>query len=482
MEALSYINGRWVHGADLEHPKEVYNPSNTEELVGRWNPVDQGQAQQAVAAAAEAFPGWRDKTWVERGQWLQKMADAMAGTRSELGLLASREMGKPLGEMLGEVDRGVALLRYYAGEGTRAMGEVYPSQLPDALLFTERRPLGPVLIITPWNFPVAIPIWKMAPALVFGNTVVFKSAEWASLTAARMLQIFDQVGLPPGVLNLVMGSGSRIGPVLTQSAQIRAISFTGSQAVGSGVAQAAVTHGARFQLELGGKNPAIVLDDADVPTAVERILSGALRSAGQKCTATSRVIATPGVMAALTEALQARIKELRQAPATEQDVFLGPVVSAAQARSIEQRLEAALSQGGRVLCGPKASAHLPPGHYIAPTLVDHAPVGGVLHQEELFGPVIGLFAASDPVQAIKIANDVPYGLSASLFTRDLDLALYYMRHMEAGLVRVNEESAGVEYQAPFGGVKESSMGPREQGRAAIEFYTETRTLTVRPSC
>jgi acyl-CoA reductase-like NAD-dependent aldehyde dehydrogenase len=291
----------------------------------------------------------------------------------------------------------------------------------------------------------------------------------------------DAAGFPPGVVNVVLGKGSVIGRALLQDRAVRGVSFTGSRAVGLDVARAAVAIGARFQLEMGGKNPAIVLEDADLETAVNAIVSGGYRSAGQKCTATSRVIAVDAVYDRFVEALTEAVRSLKQGPALDESVYLGPVVTPHEQTRILEKVQEGIRQGGAVLAGPTPRKDLPPGAYVAPTLLAADNPAGILHEEEIFGPVVAVFRARDAEAAVALANAVPYGLSASLFTRDLDRALYYIRHMEAGLVRVNEESAGVEYQAPFGGVKDSSYGPREQGRAAIEFYTETRTITVRPS-
>ncbi len=476
---VSYVDGTFAAAAG--EGTEIRSPSEFADLLGAWHAADAALAARAVESAAAAFPAWNAVSMVERGQTLYRAADALAGRSEELSRVASREMGKPIAEMRAEVQRGVSLLRYYAGEGTRPIGEVLPSANPDALLFTMRQGVGPTLLITPWNFPVAIPVWKAAPALVFGNPIVWKPAAGSLATAAKLVEILMEASFPKGVINLVLGRGSSVGRTLTRHPLVRAVSFTGSRDAGMDVAQGAIGIGARLQLEMGGKNPAIVLEDADVDVAASRITSGALRSAGQKCTATSRVIAVEGVVDRLREALRAAFAEVYQGPALDERSFLGPVSSPEQRQSVLEKIRQGVAEGARVLAGPDPRSGLPQGAYVAPTLLEQRSPSGVLHSEEIFGPVVALFTARDAEQAIAYANAVPYGLSASLFTRDLDRALYYMRHMEAGLIRINEESAGVEYQAPFGGVKESSYGPREQGRAAIEFYTETRTVTVRPS-
>lgn len=475
----SYIDGEFVTASG--EGLAVLSPSDFSDRLGEWHPSDAETAMQAVRAAQAAFRDWNARSPMERGQILFRAADILEKELQPLAEVASREMGKPILEMRGEVARGVALLRYYGGEGARAVGEVLPSAVADALLFTQRGGVGPVVLITPWNFPVAIPIWKLAPAIVFGNTVVLKPAENASATAVRLAEIIARAGLPKGVLNVVLGRGAQVGQALTRAVGVRAISFTGSRPVGLDVAKGALSIGARFQLEMGGKNPAIVLEDADMVTAAARIASGGLRSAGQKCTATSRVIVVRGAMERFRDAMLAEMGKVRQGPALDEASYLGPVVSPHQKDTILEKIRRGVAEGGRVLIGTDPKRELPEGAYVAPTLLEQRDPCGVLHAEEIFGPVITLFEAADADEAIRLANDVPYGLSASLFTRDLDRALQYVRQIEVGLVRVNEESAGVEYQAPFGGVKESSYGPREQGRAAIEFYTETRTVTLRPS-
>jgi acyl-CoA reductase-like NAD-dependent aldehyde dehydrogenase len=475
----SYVDGQFE--AARGEGVAVVNPSDFTDVLGQWHPLDAADAPRVARVAERAFSAWNAMSPVERGQMLFRAADLLERQAEDLARWASREMGKPIGEMRGEVARGVALLRYYGGEGMRAFGDVIPSAQADALLFTQRNGVGPVLLITPWNFPVAIPLWKMAPALVFGNSVIWKPAEQATATAVRLVQILAEAGWPAGVINLVLGRGREIGPVLTRLRPVRAVSFTGSRPVGLTVAQGALENEARFQLEMGGKNPAIVLEDADLEVAAARIASGGYRSAGQKCTATSRVIVVASIRDRFREALEAQIRSIRQAPALDDAGYLGPVVSSAQRASVLDKIERGRQAGARVIVGPEPRPDLPPGAYVAPTLLEQDEPVGVLHADEIFGPVVTLFPARDADDAIRIANSVPYGLSASLFTRDLDRALHYIRHIEAGLVRVNEESAGVEYQAPFGGVKESSYGPREQGRAAIEFYTETRTVTIRPS-
>ncbi|MCL4352365.1 MAG: aldehyde dehydrogenase family protein, partial [Firmicutes bacterium] len=347
--------------------------------------------------------------------------------------------------------------------------------------FTPREPLGVVGIITPWNFPLAIPMWKTAPALVYGNTVVLKPAELASLTAYRMWELIASL-FPAGVVNLVLGLGSVAGEALIQHPLIQGVSFTGSTGVGQHIAETAVSRGVKYQLEMGGKNPVIVADDADLDLAVELTVSGAMRSAGQKCTATSRVILMEGIRQEFTDRLVNRVQALQQGDPAQPETYLGPVVSQAQYDKVMGLIDRGRTEGGRVLTGgTPVGGPLARGYFVPPTVFDGVAAGATIAQEEIFGPVIALIPVKTVDEAIEVANDVRYGLSASVFTRNLKTAMACVEGIEAGLVRVNEETAGVELQAPFGGVKASSSHSREQGRAAIEFYTHTKTVAIRPS-
>jgi len=390
-------------------------------------------------------------------------------------------VGKPIGESRGEVARGVALLRYYAAEAERAQGESLPHPDGRSILFTRRIPLGVVGLITPWNFPVAIPLWKGAPALAFGNTVVWKPAKLSSLIAHRLVEILGPA-LPGGVLNLVLGEGARVGEALAGHHDVAGVSFTGSDGVGRGMGRALAGRGVKFQAEMGGKNPAIILADANLQRAVETTVSGAFRFAGQKCTATSRVIVERPVLDAVTEMLAARVRSIVPLPPEREDCYLGPVVSGPQAESIRAAIRRGRADGARLVTGGEAvPAGCEEGYFIAPTVLDRVDPDAALAQEEIFGPVVALLAADDPAEAIRLANHTRYGLSASLFTGSLDRALGYIDGIEAGMVRVNAETAGVDYLAPFGGLKGSSSHSREQGRAAVEFYTEIQTVTISPT-
>ncbi len=473
-QASNIIGGQEV-GASQS--LEVFSPSRPDEVVGRIPHSQPKDIEAAVAAAEAAQRPWRNMGLMGRGQLLFSASAIVEAHVDELAELASREMGKPIGEAKGEAQRAAAILRYFGGEGAHAIGEVIPAANPGTLQYTTREPLGVVGIITPWNFPLAIPMWKVAPALLYGNTVVLKPAELSSLTAYRLCALIQGV-FAPGVLNLVIGSGGKIGPALVQHPAVRGISFTGSTRVGRDIAHQATERGIKYQLEMGGKNPVIVAEDADLDRAVELTVSGAMRSAGQKCTATSRVIVLGSIHKAFCDALTQRVRQLVVGDPLSANTYVGPVVSAAQQQQVLRFIENARQAGYPVAVGGDRLDRA--GYFVRPTIFDAVDPNSELAQEEIFGPVIAMVAASNLDEAVEIANGVRYGLSASVFTQSLKTALRVVNDLEVGMVRVNEETAGVEYQAPFGGVKESSSHSREQGRAAIEFYTETKTVAIRP--
>lgn len=478
----NWINGDWVEAHDGRR-QEVINPSNIDDVVGEVAWSSAKEVADATAAAEAAFGTWRAMPSPARARVLAKAGDLLAQRLPEVARLLSREQGKPIGEARGEVQRGVDLLHYYAGEGWREVGDVIPSAAPNTLLFTVREPLGVVAVITPWNFPIAIPLWKAAPALIYGNTVVLKPASDAPLTALELAEIFHEAGMPPGVFNVVTGPGGALGDALVDDPRVKAVTFTGSNHVGSGIAKKAAARGIKYQLEMGGKNAAIVLADADLDQAADIVISGAMRFAGQKCTATSRAIVERSVLEAFSEKVVERARALAIREATAEDAYLGPVVNERQHASVMSYIERGKTQEGRLLCGggvPEGDAYRR-GYFIEPTVFTDVAPTATIAQEEIFGPVLALLPADNVDEAIQIANDVPFGLSCSLFTNNLNAAMDYIRRIDVGMVRVNAETAGVEFQAPFGGYKASSSYSREQGRAAIEFFTQTKTITVAPS-
>ncbi len=455
------------------------NPSDEHDVVALIPEGTPDDVRAAAQAAADALPRWRALTGPARAEHLYKWADAIAARAEELAQAMAREVGKPIGESRGEVARCGMILRYYAGEAVREIGDIIPAQAPGALQYSLREPVGVVALITPWNFPLAIPLWKTAPALAFGNTVVLKPAEAASRSAILLAETAATAGIPAGVFNVLLGAGPIVAPALLREPAVRAVSFTGSGAVGRIVAGIAVKRNIRFQTEMGGKNVVIVLHDADLRQAAVLTAAGAMRYAGQKCTATSRVVIDKRVEDAFLGELRREIEALPLGLVTESATALGPVISARSRDSIGRILSdshAEIVYQGAVPAGDAYAR----GFYVPPTVVRGVAADAVLAQQELFGPVLATFTADDLTHALALANGTSYGLSASLFTRDLRSALTYISHIDAGLVRVNGDTTGVDPHAPFGGIKGSSSGSREQGSAAREFYTEIKTVQVNP--
>lgn len=475
----SFIGGEWRSSASEESVPDI-NPSDAEDLVATVPSGAPADAEKAAAAAAGALPAWRARTGPDRAEHLYRWAHELAARQEELAQAMSREVGKPISEARGETSRGVALLRYYAGEAVRPAGEVIPSQIPGALQFTLREPLGVVALITPWNFPLAIPLWKAAPALAFGNTVVLKPAESSSHVATLLAETAAAARLPAGAFNLLLGSGSIVGEPLIRQEVVRGVSFTGSSAVGARVAAAAAARNIRFQTEMGGKNVAIVLPDADLDLAASLIAGGAMRFAGQKCTATSRAVVSREILEPFLAKLKARVEGLPLGPVTDPAAAVGPLISESSRRSVQKALGDSHFRrvcGGVVPSDPRFAR----GYFLSPAVVAGVEPDSPLAQEELFGPVLAVLEAGDCEDAVTLANRTRFGLSASLFTGNLSSVLAYIARIEAGLVRVNGDTTGVDPHAPFGGFKGSSSGSREQGPAAREFYTELKTVQVNPA-
>nr|WP_090928284.1 alpha-ketoglutaric semialdehyde dehydrogenase GucD [Salibacterium qingdaonense] len=472
----NYINGAWKTNA--EETKASLNPARPREVVGYYTMSGTRTLDEAVEAAASAKRNWRKMAQPARGDILYKAAALLEKRIEEIAETMTREMGKTYPEAKGETMRGAQILRYYAGEGMRQSGDVIPSTDKDALMFTNRSPLGVVGVITPWNFPVAIPVWKMAPALVYGNTVVFKPAQESAVTAAKVVECLAEAGLPDGVLNFVTGSGSVIGRGLSEHPDVNGITFTGSEQVGRGIGQAALGRGAKYQLEMGGKNPVIVTEDADLDTAVDAVISGGLKSTGQKCTATSRVIIQNGVYDTFKEKLLAKVRDIKVGDGMKEDSWMGPCASESQFKSVTSYIEKGKEEGADLLCGGETIPE-EEGYYVTPAVFDNVEPEMTIAREEIFGPVLALMRVETVEEAIETANDTEYGLSASIFTTNIQEFLSFMDDIEAGLVRINAESAGVELQAPFGGMKNSSSHSREQGEAAKEFFTSIKTVLVK---
>jgi acyl-CoA reductase-like NAD-dependent aldehyde dehydrogenase len=477
---LNYINGEWLQ-ASTDQVDASINPGNKYEIVGYVQKSGKEDLDHAVAAAKKAQVQWKQLSGAARGEYLYKIANVVEKHIDEIAETMTKEMGKTFPEAKGETVRGVAILRYYAGEGMRKIGDVIPSSDSEALMFTTRTPLGVIGVITPWNFPVAIPIWKLAPALIYGNTVVLKPAQETAVTAAKVVECMHEAGLPAGVVNLVTGNGSVIGQGIIDHPGINGITFTGSDTVGKLVGQGALARGAKYQLEMGGKNPVIVAADADLDLAVDATISGGLRSTGQKCTATSRVIVQSAVYDAFKEKLLAKVKGLKVGYGMHEETWMGPCASESQFNTVLSYIQKGLEEGATILYGGNRleSEGLEHGFYIEPTLFDNVNTNMTIAQEEIFGPVLALLKVDTFEEALHVANDVQYGLSASIFTGNIGNMLTFINNMDAGLVRVNAESAGVELQAPFGGMKQSSSHSREQGQAAIEFFTSIKTVFIK---
>ena len=470
-----FVGGHFVPaaGADV---RERRNPSDSADVVARAPVGTPAEVDAAVAAAANAFLSWRNHAGPVRAEALYRWGDAITARGEELAQAMAREVGKPISEARGEVARATVICRYYAGEAVRDIGEVIPAQAADALQFTLRDPLGPIGLITPWNFPLAIPLWKAAPALAFGNTVVLKPSEHSPRVSHLLAETALAAQLPAGVFNVVHGEGTT-GAALIAHGQVRAVSFTGSQVVGARVTAVAAQRNIRVQTEMGGKNVVIVARDADLDRAAALTAAGAMRYAGQKCTATSRVIVDRAVEAAFMERLAVAVAALPLGPVDDPRCAIGPLITPESRR----RIEGALATNNAVTVFGGAlpdDARYRAGNWFAPRTIRFTSPADPLAVTELFGPVLGVLVADDLDHAIAMANATPFGLSASLFTSDLRSALSYVRRIEAGLVRVNGDTTGVDPHAPFGGTKSSSSGSREQGRAAREFYTEIRTIQI----
>jgi aldehyde dehydrogenase (NAD+) len=477
----NYIDGNWVDASNGSRRIDE-NPGNLREELAVFPSATREDAARAIDAARKAFPAWAKTPSVKRGDFLHKAANWVDARLDEIAEALTREEGKTFAESKGEVSRGVSILRYYAGECMQPSGEVYPSSNSATLLYADRVPLGVIGLITPWNFPIAIPVWKIAPALAYGNALVFKPAELTPLTAWYIVKGFEESGLPPGVLNLVVGGGSQAGQEIVENTAVKAVSFTGSNEVGRRIGAQVVARGGKAQLEMGGKNPIVILNDADIARAVELTVQGAMLSTGQKCTATSRAIVVRDVAGSFRDALEARVRQLRVGDGMKPGVYMGPLVSADAEKTVLSFIEIGKQEGARLVSGGEKfrGDEYEHGYFVRPTVFDRVTPDMRIAQEEIFGPVVGIIEARDVDDAITIANHTRFGLSASVVTRDLNLALRFTREIEAGLVHINSMTAGAEPQVPFGGFKDSSSGSREQGKAAREFFTQWKTVYMDP--
>ncbi len=471
------IAGEWVEG---EGVTENINPSNTDEVVGRYARASKADAERAIAAAKAALPEWSRSGIQQRYEILKKASDEIFARKEELGRPLAREEGKTLAEGIMETARAGQIFAFFAGEALRIAGELIPSVRPGVEVAIQREPVGVVGLITPWNFPIAIPAWKLAPALAFGNTVVLKPADLVPGCAWALADILDRAGLPKGVLNLVMGKGSVVGQAILDSPDVNAISFTGSVDTGKRVAKASAENMRRFQLEMGGKNPLVVLDDADLKTAVECAANGAFFSTGQRCTASSRLVVTEGIHDTFVGALVERMQGLNVDDAVKDGTHIGPVVDATQLKQDEDYLEIGRKEGANLAWGGERLNRATPGFYLQPALFTETSNAMRVNREEIFGPVATVVRVKSYDEALAVANDTPFGLSSGICTSSLKHARHFRNNSEAGMVMVNLPTAGVDYHVPFGGRKGSSYGTREQGRYAVEFYTTVKTTYSLP--
>jgi alpha-ketoglutaric semialdehyde dehydrogenase len=468
----NYINGQWVDGAGVSRN---INPSNLDDVIGEYAAADAAQARSAIAAAVEAAAKWAQTTPQQRFDALDAAGTEILARKAELGDLLAREEGKTLPEAIGEAGRAGQIFKFFAGEALRIPGEKMASVRPGLDIEVTREPVGVVGIITPWNFPIAIPAWKIAPALAYGNCVVFKPADLVPGSAWALADILSRCGLPAGVFNLVMGRGRDVGQAFLDDARVSAVTFTGSVATGRRVAQSCVARMAKFQLEMGGKNPLVIADDADLAVAVSCAVQGAYYSTGQRCTASSRLIVTAGIHDRFVAAMKEAMAKLNVGDAREKGVDIGPVVDPTQLEQDRSYLKIAQDEGATLAVGGQLLERARKGYFLQPALITNATNTMRSSREEIFGPVASVIRVRDYDEALATANDTEFGLTAGICTTSLKLATHFKRNAQAGMVMVNVPTAGVDFHVPFGGRKGSSYGPREQGRYAAEFYTTVKT-------
>jgi alpha-ketoglutaric semialdehyde dehydrogenase len=470
----NFIAGEWVEGASA---KDNINPSDVSDVVGTYAQADKAQTLAAIAAAKAALPAWSATTPQQRADILEAIGVELLARKDEIGKLLAREEGKPLGNGVAETMRAAQIFKFFAQEALRVDGVAVPSIRPGVDITITREPVGVVGLICPWNFPIAIPAWKMAPALAFGNTVVFKPADLVPACAWALTEIASRAGLPKGVLNLVMGRGSEVGQTMLDSRDVNAISFTGSVQTGARVAQACAARGAKFQLEMGGKNPLVVLNDANLDAAVAGAVDGAFFQTGQRCTASSRLIVESKIHDAFVEKVVTAIKALKVDHALKDGTQIGPVVDESQLKQDEMYIDIGRKEGELAWGGERLNRDTK-GHYLSPALIINTKNDMRINREEVFGPVASVIKVESYDEALSVANDTDFGLSSGIYTSSLKAATDFRKKSQAGMVMVNLPTAGVDYHVPFGGRKGSSFGPREQGRYAAEFYTTVKTAYI----
>jgi acyl-CoA reductase-like NAD-dependent aldehyde dehydrogenase len=477
MRTGSYIDGKWFQSRSNRLVRNI-NPADPDDVIAEFPAATPEDVQRAIDSAKTAFRNWKKTPGPERGRVIWRAADIARQRADEIARTLTREEGKVLKEAKGEVLKGISLLEFYAGEGFRMHGKTLPSEARDTFTYTIRRPLGVVGLIAPWNFPWAIPVWKSAPALVAGNTVVFKPAELTPATASLLTEIYEEAGLPPGVFNLIVGSGSVVGEAIVNSPAIRAVSFTGSNEIGGALYVKAAQRGAKVTCEMGGKNAVVVMPDADLDKAAVAIHGGAFGSTGQRCTATSRVIAHPEIKSGLVDRLVEAAKKIKVGPGLDETVDMGPAVDEKQWNTDFDYIELGKREGARLLLGGKRPEHLGKGYFVEPTIFDNVAPSMRIFGEEIFGPVLTVATAQNLEEALRFANGVEYGLTTSIFTENVDTIMNFIEEVETGMVHVNEPTVGGEAQLPFGGTKATGVGEREMAEEGLNFFTELKTVFI----
>ena len=477
MHTGSYVNGKWYHPASSEVGRNI-NPADTRDVIAEFPLASAADVRLAIDAATAAFASWKKTPGPERGRVLWRAADISRRRLDEIARMLTREEGKILKEARGEVLKGISLLEYYAGEGFRMHGKTLPSESRDTFSYTLRQPLGSVGLIAPWNFPWAIPVWKSAPAIVSGNTVVFKPSELTPATSALLAEIYEEAGLPPGVFNMLVGSGPVVGEAMVAAPELRAISFTGSNRVGGALYVKAAQRGAKVTCEMGGKNAVIVMPDADLDKAAAAIHGGAFGSTGQRCTATSRVIAHAEIKEALLERLVDAARKIKVGPGLDETSDMGPSVGDRQWSTVMDYIKVGQAEGARLITGGQRPGSLPHGYFVEPTIFDDVAPSMRIFTEEIFGPVLAVATASSLDEALRFANGVEYGLTTSIFTENISAVMRFIDEVETGMVHVNEPTVGGEAQLPFGGTKSTGIGEREMAEEGLNFFTELKTVFI----
>jgi len=476
----NFIGGEWIESASAKTVLNL-NPANTDDVLGTVRLATREEARRAVEAASTAFREWRTTPAPTRGRIVARAARLMEDDKEKLAQILTREEGKTIGESRGELQRAINVMEFFAGEARRLNGETIQSELPSNFAYTIKQPIGVVACVTPWNFPVAIPIWKIAPALVAGNTVVFKPATLTPATAVRLVEIFEEAGLPKGVLNLIIGSGSEAGDEIINHPAVRAISFTGSNEIGVRLYEQASRRGAKVQCEMGGKNPVVIMEDADLDLAVESTAQGAFGSSGQRCTATSRAVVVNSIADEFVARLNARAKSLRLGAGSDPNTDIGPSVDENQFNTVLKYIDIGREDGAQLVAGgarAEGDAVLSKGYFVHPTVFDHVTTDMRIAREEIFGPVLSVLRVKDFDEAMQTANHSEYGLSSSIFTNDAARIFRFVDEIETGMTHINSPTTGGEAHIPFGGIKATGIGDREQGSTALDFYTELKVVYV----